>query len=236
MNVGRRIGAHLVRNHGDLSALPQRKGLEMKVRLHLTGHTDAGGSPLVMHNERLADPLDSFTRAIAAVSKKRNKTEADHMEIARLEFMGGLYTDPRIEADGDLTNAAPVLPAWNVLRALQDGATRHKRGKDVLRGVYPLTETVSVDYDGAADARTPADLWADGRYALRKTVGVQRSRTVRTRPVFTEWDAVLEVEVDPVIFDLDALANVWNDAGKYAGLGDMRPVYGRFQATVEEVK
>lgn len=195
----------------------------MKVLLKLDGRTASGGSPLVMHHERLADPLDEYTREIAKVSKKRNKTEADHMEIGRLEFLGGMYTNGN----------GPCLPAWNILRCLQDGGRRHKRGADVLRGVYPLTEHADVIYEGDRD---PDTMWKLGGFALRKTVGIQRSRTMRTRPIFTDWQAELPVEVDPVVFDLDALRNIWREAGVYAGLGEMRPVYGRFAASIEEEK
>lgn len=195
----------------------------MKVLLKLDGRTASGGSPLVMHNERLADPLNDFTRQIAAVSKKRNKTEADHIEIARLEFLGGLYTNGN----------GPCVPAWNILRCLQDGARRHKRGMDVPRGVFPLGDHADVLYEGDK-IRDPDKLWKSGEFALRKTVGIQRSRTMRTRPIFTEWQAALPVEVDPVIFDIDTLQVFWKDAGRYAGLGEMRPVYGRFDATIEE--
>lgn len=195
----------------------------MKVLLKLDGRTASGGSALVMHNERLADPLDEYTREIAKVSKKRNKTEADHLEIGRLEFLGGMYTNGN----------GPCIPAWNILRCLQDGGRRHKRGADVLRGIYPLAEHADVIYDGERD---PDTMWKLGGFALRKTVGIQRSRTMRTRPIFTDWQAELPVEVDPVVFDLDALRNIWREAGVYAGLGEMRPVYGRFAATIEEEK
>lgn len=195
----------------------------MKVLLKLDGRTASGGAPLIMHNERLADPLDETTRAIAAVSKKRNKTEADHMEIGRLEFHGGLYTNGN----------GPCIPAWNIIRCLQDGAKRQKRGVDVLRGVSPLVDHADVQYDGPRD---PDELWKQGGFALRKTVGVQRSRTVRTRPVFTDWQAELPVEVDPTVFDLDTLAVALRDAGKFSGLGDMRPIYGKFVGTVEVVE
>jgi hypothetical protein len=205
----------------------------VKVVLKMDGRAAAGGSSaIVVHNERLADPLDPFTRAIAAISKKRNKTEADHVEIARLEFFGGLYTVPMIPDVASIDGQVPCLPAWNVLRCLQDGASRHKRGKDVLRGVYPLAEHAELQYDGPREA---AALWLDGGYALRKTVGVQRSRTVRTRAIFTDWQAELPVEVDAKVFDIDTLRNCWRDAGVYAGLGEMRPVYGRFDGTLEEV-
>lgn len=195
----------------------------MKVLLKLDGRTASGGSSLVMHNERLADPLDEYTREIAKLSKKRNKTEADHLEIGRLEFLGGMYTNGN----------GPCIPAWNIIRCLQDGGRRHKRGADVLRGVYPLIEHADVIYEGERD---PETMWKIGGFSLRKTVGVQRSRTMRTRPIFTDWQAELPVEVDPIVFDLDALRNIWREAGVYAGLGEMRPVYGRFVATIEEEK
>lgn len=205
----------------------------MKVLLKLDGRTSAGGSALVMHNERLADPLDPFVRDIAAISKKRNKTEADHMEIARLEFYGGLYTAPAIENVASVNGNVPTLPAWNVLRCLQDGAKKHKRGVDVLRGVYPISEHADLLYEGSPE---PVELWKDGSFALRKTVGIQRSRTMRTRPIFHDWQAELAVEVDSTVFDLDTLKVCWTDAGKYAGLGEMRPVYGRFLGTIEEAQ
>lgn len=196
----------------------------MQVTLQADGHADAGGSPIIMHNEQLADPLNEWTRSIAAISKKRNKTEADHIEIARLEFHGGLYLDQ---------NGEPAIPSWNMLRCLQDGGKRHKRGMDVIRGVYPIGEFSSFTYDGD-DERVPDNMWKAGKYALRKTVGVQRARTMRTRPIFTNWTAAITVELDPTIFDVDTLQVLWTDAGKYAGLGDMRPVYGRFKGTVIE--
>jgi hypothetical protein len=201
----------------------------MQVTLQLDGRTAEGGSALIMHNERLADPLDPFTRAIAATAKKRGKTEADHQEIGRLEFFGGLYTDPPINPD-DLVGT-PCLPAWNVLRCLQDGAKRQKRGADVLRGIYPIGTTATLSYEGPP---SPEGLWVSGEFSLRKTVGVQRARTVRTRPVFTDWQAQLAVEVDATVWDLHTLRVCWRDAGIYSGIGDMRPVYGRFIGTVVE--
>lgn len=204
----------------------------MKVILKADGRTESGGSALIMHNERLADPLDDFTRAIAAISKKRSKTEADHLEIGRLEFLGGLYTSPPLGLNEERNGHKPCAPAWNVLRCLQDGAKRQKRGQDVLRGIYPLVETVELNYDGPS---CPHDLWTSGGFSLRKTVGVQRSRTMRTRPLFVDWQLDLPVEVDAKVWDLHTLEVVWRDAGVYAGLGDMRPIYGRFAGSIEQV-
>lgn len=208
----------------------------MKVLLNADGQTPNGGTPIVVHNERLADPLDSCTQAISAISKKKNKTLADHEEIARREFLGGLYTDPVLELDdkGQLTSNSqkPCVPAWNVLRCLQEAATRQKRGRDVLRGVQPVTVNAQLFYDGP---QAPDELWRAGQFALRKTVGVQRARTVRTRPMFTDWKLELMIEVDVNVFDTHTLRVAWADAGRYVGLAEMRPVYGRFVGTLTEV-
>ena len=53
-----------------------------------------GLEALVPHNERTGDPLDPFARAISAISGKRKKSEADYWDMAKLEFLAGLYTDP----------------------------------------------------------------------------------------------------------------------------------------------
>lgn len=200
----------------------------MQVQLKLDGL-----SALVMHNERLADPLDPFVQAISAISKARNKTSAQHEEIGYLEFLGGLYTAPPLTYPMEKKSGPPALPAWNVLRCLQDGGRRQKRGMDVPKGVFPLSEYATLEYDGPTD---PQALWEAGTFALRKSVGIQRSRTMRTRPMFPEWSATLNVEIDPVVFDLGTIQNIWKDAGIYCGLGEMRPVYGRFTATATEVK
>lgn len=206
----------------------------MQYELVADGHPSRNGMALVTHNERLADPLDSITRAIGAVTAKRKKTITDHEEIARLEWFGGLYTTETVEVVNDEViipkGAVVSIPAWNLLRSLQDGAKRHKRGLDVLRGVNPLAEYVDFEFDGPTDI---SELWAKGANMLRKTVGVQRARTTRTRPIFHPWKATLPVEVDPSVFDADTLAALWADAGRYCGLGEMRPVYGRFEATVQ---
>ena len=203
----------------------------MQVTLHLDGRVASGGSALIMHNERLADPLDDFTQAIQAISKKRGKTLSDHEELAHLEFLGGLYTTPPLSYPLNGARPKVCVPAWNVLRCLQDGGKRHKRGADVPRGIYPLAEFALVQYDGPTG---PEKLWQAGGFSLRKSVGIQRSRTMRTRPFFNDWQAELPIEVDAAIFDLHALRNIWKDAGTYCGLGDMRPVYGRFVGTVKE--
>lgn len=181
---------------------------------------DGSGSALLMHNERLQDPLDPFCRAVAEIAGKRNKTDADHLELGHREFLGGLYTNGN----------GPCLPAFNILRCLQEGAKRLKRGKDVLRGVFPLVEEVDVLYQGP---REPEKLWKEREtFSLRKGVVVSGRKVTRTRPLFRDFAAELPVEIDPIIFDLDDVGFCWENAGRFEGIGDNRPIYGRFVGTV----
>ena len=124
------------------------------------------------------------------------------------------------------------MPAWNILRCLQAGATPQKRGKDVLRGVFPLADQAEMTFDGPDEV---VERWKGGFY-LRKTVGVQRSRTVRTRAIFNGWSLSLPIEVDPNVFDVHTIKAAWQYAGTYVGLCEMRPIHGRFKGTVEVVE
>jgi len=195
----------------------------MKLYLVADGRAESGGSPLIMHSDRLVDPLDEWTRKIAALTSKRKRTEEDHVAIGRLEFEGGMYQNGN----------GPCVPALNILRCLQEAASRHKRGKDVKRGVYPREQHADLQYEGPRDVD---ELWKAGTFALRKPVGVNRgqSRTVRTRPIFQDWQLRFLIEVDPLIFDRDAIVQFWREAGVYEGLGDMRPIYGRFKGDVQD--
>jgi hypothetical protein len=190
----------------------------------LDGRSESNGTPLLMHNERLADPLDPYALEIAKISKKRGKTEQDHLEIARLEFVGGLYHDDDL---------GPYIPGWHVIRCIQNAGKQHKLGASVLRGVVPATEKAPVQYDGPRDIEA---MWKDGRFALRKSVGIGSSRTMRTRPLFTEWTLAVEIEVDLRILDPEKINQLAEEAGRYQALGDYRPVYGRFLGAAKLVE
>lgn len=192
-----------------------------RMRVILDGRAEVNGTPLLMHNERLADPLNEFALEIGKISKKRGKTETDHLEIARLEFVGGMYYD---ETDG------PVMPVWNIVRMIQNAGKRHKLGASVLRGVIPGTQATPVVYEGPRDIEA---MWEDGTFALRKSVGIGSARTMRTRPVFTDWRIEAQIEVDLTVLDPEKINQLVEEAGRYEGLGDNRPVFGRFLGRAE---
>ncbi len=193
------------------------------IRVAFDGSTGSNGSPLLMHNERLADPLDPYTRWLAELTGKRKKTERDHEEIARREFLGGGYWS--VDEGPKGKHAEPTIPTWNVIRCLQAGATRFKLGKHVVRGIIPKTEETPLLYDGPRDAD---ELWKSGLFHSRKGVGVGQNRVIRTRPCFGEWRVECDLELDLTILDPDTVSYIAASAGRYEGLGDARPRFGRF--------
>lgn len=199
-----------------------------RIRVTFDGATSANGSPLLMHNERLADALDPYTRWLAELSKKRSKTERDIEEIGRREFLGAGYW---LQDNGpDKKSSVPFIPTWNIIRCLQEAGKRHKLGKHVLRGIVPVEDATPLIYEGPQDTDS---LWKTGTFHSRKGVGVGTKRVMRTRPCFTDWKVQAELELDLTILDPDVVNLLALDAGKFEGLGDARPRFGRFLGSVE---
>lgn len=129
-------------------------------------YTIRGVCPIVMHNERLADPLNEHAKALKALTKKRNKTDDDHMAVSRAEFMGGLYYD---------ADLGPHVPERCLERLLRDAASKSKQGKAVLSALI-VTEPAKLEYKGPRD---PVALWEAGTFLLRALSDEQRQRHER---------------------------------------------------------
>ncbi|QQO22619.1 hypothetical protein JJB98_23150 [Bradyrhizobium diazoefficiens] len=179
-----------------------------------------GVGPMLMHNSRLGDPLDPITKALAAVTSKRLKTEADHMRIAELEFHGSLY----------LHHGAPCLPQKMIKSVCVDGATKLKMG-DTTKAAFRAEGAALLQFDGH---KTAAELWADERFRHRAVVRIRSRGTlaVRTRPIFDNWSAVVHGTYLPSLLDRENIVEFFRMSGLF-GLGDYTPEYGRFQ--VQEV-
>lgn len=188
----------------------------MKVKITFTGT-----APLLMHNPRLADPLDTHTRELKTYTGKRVKTDEDYETMSRLEFYGGLYIT---EGTG------PYMPGFAIEATLVNGARITKQGKQVERGLFVTDDAVPVLYRGP---RTAEEMWAAGTFRSVLQVRVGTKRVSRTRPIFTEWVLEANAEMDPGQLNLDKLQTIATDAGAMVGIGDYRPRYGRFSAVVE---
>jgi hypothetical protein len=174
---------------------------------------------MLMHNGQLADPMNAFSRALKAITGKRSKTDADYEEMARIEFLGGLY----------MGKTGPVIPPQNVRGMLIHAARKRKEGKLCEAGVFILQNS-ELEYDGPRNADA---LWEDESFRDRAIVVVGRNRVARTRPIFNEWVAKVKVTYDDDVLNEGQLDEWFSIAGSIIGQGDYRPLYGRFEVVSE---
>jgi hypothetical protein len=177
-----------------------------------------GIAPLMMHNERLANPRDPGTAALKKLTTQRKKTEELLEQIAEIEWRLGFY-----ERDGK-----PVIPSDNVLACVKEGARKRKLGRQVEAGVFSQERYFALAYDGPP---TIGELWTDGRFFDYRSVAVNQARTMRARPIFNEWSLPIELTFDEEMISKDDLQDALEVAGLSVGLCEKRPQFGRF--TVE---
>ena len=190
--------------------------MEMKkIRLRLTGTT-----PLMPHNPRMSNPLDLFAKALKKISGKKNKTDADHEEMGRLEFLGSLYQN----GDGEI-----VVPGNWIEGMLREAAKKSKRGK-VFQQFMFCDGTFPLEFDGSHD---PDEMWEDGRFTDVRSVRVGQSRVQRTRPIIHNWAATVEVQyVSGSELDREELIAAAKLAEITSAVGDNRPRFGRFKVEI----
>ena len=182
-----------------------------------------GRLPLLMHNARLADPLDEIAKKIAEVSGKKTKTEADHQELAHLQWLGGIYFSHEI---------GPFVPAPNLLRCLVEGGRFSKHGKQIERGLLLDEIMVPLGYEGPRDL---VNLYTDKQFVHRGSVKISQARVIRTRPQFPRWWLEVAGAFDDALLNESHLRTAAEMAGSWVGLGDWRPTYGRFTSKIEMI-
>lgn len=184
-----------------------------QVTLKLTGVT-----PLIVHSGQLADPLNKFSKAIKQVSSKRKKVDADYEEMARLEFLGGLY----------LRDSRPCMPGVALEAMMISAAKKVKRGMDFKSGLM-IDDSPFIEYDGPTD---PNGLWEDERFRIVAGVKVGQARVMRTRPQFPDWSLEFTASYIDQLLDRRTVEEVAIIAGWQIGLCEWRPKFGRFKVDV----
>jgi hypothetical protein len=179
-----------------------------------------GIRPIILHNGLLADPTNPIVLQQKAITaKKAKKTDADNLELARLEWFGGLY----LSESGRI-----CIPCDNIERCIQQGGQKQRIGKDVQAGVFVQEPEIEIDHPDIS-VKKPEKLYGDPRFMIRKGVKIQTSRIIRIRPMIpTGWTLTFTVEFDETLVNARNLEQAILDAGTYVGLGDWRPKFGRF--------
>ena len=179
-------------------------------------YTIQGTTPLLMHSERLANPFDELTKSIKAISGKRKKTEDDLLEMARIEWLGGLYHDD---------TAGIHVPGYNVFAAIIGGGKMHKLGTALKRAALVQEDKIPLQFKGPSD---PDALFANKRFVDMRSVKVGTAKITRCRPIFREWMLTLTVLFEESVLQRGDLDRIVADTGSMVGIGDYRPRFGRF--------
>jgi hypothetical protein len=176
-----------------------------------------------MHSNQIVDPLNPYYKAKKLLTdKKRNKTEEDDLEISRIQFLAGLYHDDEV---------GPILPSPNIFRCLMQAGAITRDGKNIERALSFHSLWAPLEYDGPRDKES---LWGDGtgKFVDRRVVVVQRASVMATRPIFPQWSATFDLDLDTEILDKDRFEHIARKAGKSIGVGDFRRFYGKFEVTL----
>jgi len=191
-----------------------------------------GVSPLLMHNGQLADPLNPIVKEMKRITAKGSKkTDEDHRILSDLEWAGSLYTSEPIEVsiNGSVQIAGGghlCIPPENIEAALILGGKKSRRGDAFKCGQF--VEVASKLIHGGPSIM---EMLAKPGYRDIRGVRVQRNRVMRTRPIFRQWGAEVEVQYLPSILNESHIIDAMTTVGTIIGIGDNRPKFGRF--TVE---
>lgn len=179
-----------------------------------------GNRPLLLHNSRLANPLDPYARELKNLNGKRKKTDDDLLRIAEVETRGSLY-----ETEDEHVG----LPADNVWRCLLDASRKFRLGTVLQSALLPSSDVMPLLIDGRK-VKVGDFFKADDR-VLYKIVVVQRNRIMRARPIVKgDWSVTARFTLLEDIMQPNMLEPIIATAGRLIGLGDWRPKYGTFDA------
>ena len=185
-----------------------------------------GVTPLLMHSCRMANPLDEYSKAAKAISSKHHskKTDEDHVELSKIQFIGSSYYD---------TEIGYYMPAENIEACIRNGARVNKNGKNVVMAVKVLDSKIPLITD--TNNLSPDKLFENQDFVDVRFVNINKAKVLCTRPRFERWECEFEVEVDTDILTIDEFIQSLDYAGSRACLGDYRPRYGRFECKVEQL-
>jgi len=145
------------------------------------------------------------------VSKKSG--EIDHSQ----DWKTAIYQDKKIGC---------YIPSKQLRASLVKSATDFpipgKGGKKTYKDLVNATIEVIPDKIGLGKKRPD--------YIHEEWVKVQRSQILRNRPAFKDgWEAEFTLLVLDEQMPVDILKDILENAGRFRGIGDWRPHFGRFE-------
>jgi hypothetical protein len=186
--------------------------------IHLTM---TGTAPLICHNGQTADPRNYYSKKMKEISSKRKKTDADYEQMAKIEWLAGVYVSKR----------RFILPSHVVEAAVLAGAKKSRNGPQAKSGLY-FTEDAVLSFHGMPEGEITLpvleEMFDSDEFTLTAGVKVGMSKVMRTRPIFRGWQASIKFDADKDVLNAEDLLPILQDTGGLVGIGDWRPKYGRF--------
>lgn len=182
------------------------------------------GDRLMLHNDQLANPFNEYAQELKKLNAQRKKSLEVYTEVAKVEFMGGLYYDETM---------GPYMPAHCLHKLLIVGGKKRKMGTVIAQNIIISKDINPILYSGP---RTREELWEQKFYDQR-LVGIGgTSKVLRTRPLFRNWKINFTAKAFPGAINEEAVRQAIEDA-EMIGLGDGRPTYaGQFLTTKFEAQ
>lgn len=192
-------------------------------KIHLKGL-----SPLIMHCDRIANPLDPMKKKISELTAIKKKQDEHHIAIARLTWEAAFYFNEDLGIH---------IPSKVIGGCLKAAAKKFKLGK--------ATKAIMIDCAVGTpligyEKKTPEILWTalnkDGTQTNvhAETVVRNGSRVMCYRPIFQKWEIKFGLYLNTEILSAKQLEDIITTAGYEYGFCELRPelatgTYGRFE-------
>lgn len=185
-----------------------------------------GVAPLLMNCAKYVDPLHPKAKELKSYTSKKNKTDDDHREIAKLSWIGSLYFDDKEQV---------IVPAKALWMSLWNAAKLKKLGVQFKRGVVIKEMDLPLIFKDSK--KKILELYKQtSDYVLSTPKSVSGSKVIRYRPIFKEWALEFTLDYDPGVLNFNEISEMVDNAGKYIGVLEERPMYGKFEVVEEKGK
>lgn len=157
--------------------------------------------------------MNKFSEPIQGESKRGKKVYVPEEEAKKKEYRN---------KKGELYLPNTHFKASMVKASADFKMTGRKTYKDYVRaGVFVLEEEIILDQQ---------------EYVIHtEPVVIQHSRVMSWRPKFKEWSCSFTIDIVDEMVNQSTLKEILETAGKYKGVGDYRPEYGRFKIKIWKI-
>lgn len=154
----------------------------------------------------------------AMALKKPAKLKHEEWENDPACFAAKMYTN----AD----KSSLIVPYQMLLAAIKVAAQRSGMKQQGKRSTYAnVVNAVVFKVDDLSLNVSPNEAEADLAY-----VKVGMAKVLRKRPLVSEWGGTISFQVETDTLPLEVLDELLKFCGQFIGIGDRRPLFGRFEA------